>query len=469
MKTRASLKNRQGGAVAVVVGISIALLVGFLALVIDLGHVYLARTGLQNAADAAALAGAKELKGDLAGINNAVAQAIATAAQNTFLENLGQIPVTITDANVFFSNQPYPASWLTVSQAQASPASLFFIKVETGQRDLDTWLAPIWNILHTNAFGMAVAGQSTAKVTPLAICAIDVRQCPCLPGETNCGQGNLQCGYEAGKSFHITDINPIGPGTPIWIDAVATSPSTCESTSTHDSRPFVCQGEAHISTAPGDFVYTNTGWSTPLANALDSRFGDYAPSGRCDPATAPPDSNVQEYAYQLFSDVAPLISGKNPYKNQPTIPDWLTPMPNPGGTYPQTGGCTPTGTLDQYGANIYNCPWSPNGVYWAAASSVTAVSGVAANSNYPGSGAPYTQTSGSYFRSGGSGSLAGRRLINLMVVQCNAVGGVCRPARNRLVGQFLLQTRAAVANDVNLEFVRTVTQQEIAGQIRLFQ
>src|SRR4030065_171132 len=52
MKTGASLKNRQGGAVAVMVGISMVLLVGFLAMVIDLGHLYVAKTGLQNAAEA---------------------------------------------------------------------------------------------------------------------------------------------------------------------------------------------------------------------------------------------------------------------------------------------------------------------------------------------------------------------------------------------------------------------------------
>lgn len=61
MKTGASSKKRQGGAVAVMVGISIVVLVGFLGLVVDLGHLYVAKTELQNAADACALSAAREL------------------------------------------------------------------------------------------------------------------------------------------------------------------------------------------------------------------------------------------------------------------------------------------------------------------------------------------------------------------------------------------------------------------------
>ena len=51
--------RRERGVVAILVGMTLFVLAGMLALVIDLGHLYLAKAGLQNAADAAALAGAK--------------------------------------------------------------------------------------------------------------------------------------------------------------------------------------------------------------------------------------------------------------------------------------------------------------------------------------------------------------------------------------------------------------------------
>ena len=51
--------SEQGGAVAVIVGVCLVLFVGFTALAVDIGHLYVARNELQNAADAGALAGAR--------------------------------------------------------------------------------------------------------------------------------------------------------------------------------------------------------------------------------------------------------------------------------------------------------------------------------------------------------------------------------------------------------------------------
>lgn len=57
------MRRRERGAVAVVIAIVLALLLGFLALSLETGHVLSAKGELQNAADAAALAGAKRLDG----------------------------------------------------------------------------------------------------------------------------------------------------------------------------------------------------------------------------------------------------------------------------------------------------------------------------------------------------------------------------------------------------------------------
>ena len=77
--------RRQRGVVMIVFGLSIAILIGFLALVVDLGRTYVVRTELQNAADAAALAGARELNQTFAGVTSAVNFAIAMAAQNKYI------------------------------------------------------------------------------------------------------------------------------------------------------------------------------------------------------------------------------------------------------------------------------------------------------------------------------------------------------------------------------------------------
>ncbi|WP_305041470.1 pilus assembly protein TadG-related protein, partial [Geoalkalibacter sp.] len=49
------------GAVAVLVAVLLMFLIGMVALVVDVGYLYATRSELQNAADAAALAGARQL------------------------------------------------------------------------------------------------------------------------------------------------------------------------------------------------------------------------------------------------------------------------------------------------------------------------------------------------------------------------------------------------------------------------
>ena len=56
-----TILNNQRGVSAVIIGICLFMLVGFVALAIDVGHLYVVRNELQNAADAGALAGARHL------------------------------------------------------------------------------------------------------------------------------------------------------------------------------------------------------------------------------------------------------------------------------------------------------------------------------------------------------------------------------------------------------------------------
>lgn len=72
------MRSGERGAVAVVIAIVIAVLLGFLALSLETGHVLSARGELQNGADAAALAGAKRLNGTNKNFELAGARADAT-------------------------------------------------------------------------------------------------------------------------------------------------------------------------------------------------------------------------------------------------------------------------------------------------------------------------------------------------------------------------------------------------------
>ncbi len=85
MKTYFQLHSRlkeERGAVAIIIAISIVMLISFAALAVDLGHLYVVRNELQDAADAGALAGARFLHNEDGTVNegaNQIAYDAATA------------------------------------------------------------------------------------------------------------------------------------------------------------------------------------------------------------------------------------------------------------------------------------------------------------------------------------------------------------------------------------------------------
>ncbi|MDE1941849.1 MAG: hypothetical protein KGI47_01730 [Betaproteobacteria bacterium] len=90
--------NSQSGSITLVFASVLAVLLGFLALAIDLSRLYLARSTLQGAADAAALAGARELDGTVAGSVNAVfvAQQVLQRYRLTLENNTAPDPALAT-------------------------------------------------------------------------------------------------------------------------------------------------------------------------------------------------------------------------------------------------------------------------------------------------------------------------------------------------------------------------------------
>ncbi len=189
---RESMKNagmpgRQRGAIAIIVGLSIFVLIGFLALVLDLGRTYIAKTELQNAADAAALAGAKELDGSTAGIDRALVLACRTARQNQYdfaTEQVATVAATSDcDGNPLAAGLAYAVSdypngpWTPVTSFSPNgvpnPGTKAYLRVDTGLRDLNTWFARIWDITRTRTFGMAVAGRyPPSALAPLFVPAV---------------------------------------------------------------------------------------------------------------------------------------------------------------------------------------------------------------------------------------------------------------------------------------------------------
>ena len=499
MKTGASLKNRQGGAVAVMVGISIVLLVGFLAMVIDLGHLYVAKTGLQNAADAAALAGVKQLDGTAARIcsagsasscdpDSAVYKAIYAAGRNAFFGNSADSVVNIDPSNISFSSSQ-SGPWATVSEAWSSPAGKLFIKVDTASGNLTTWFAPIWNILNMSTFGTAVAGPIMQNVAPLAVCALN-------------GDSTTEYGFRRGVNYNIIEVNELYvgvggfPAVPLFLNPVDIPPAACDPSngSNNFMNTFVCQGVSALGqVGKGSLVYVNTGATAAQNRSLNSRFNDFTGS-QCNMQTAPPDTNVKEYSCTKTG------GGPNPLKCANSAPgtglpqDWMQPtvtppsdplnkIPTQPSMSPISGVVPDPNTFANYGV-LWSHAWESEATPqfgladWPALYGGSAVpsSGV---DGYPASGVPYTQTSGSnYFQAptgpGAAYATPNRRVVNMVLVDCPEnqhvdCGGMPGNAVPTLgIASFFMTGQAGLPDRLDVEFGGLVPAAALERQYRLF-
>lgn len=82
MSSHAGIGYRQDGAIVVTLALILFLLVGFMGIALDLGHLFVIRTELQTAMDACALAGAQELNGASDALTRATNAGIAAGNAN---------------------------------------------------------------------------------------------------------------------------------------------------------------------------------------------------------------------------------------------------------------------------------------------------------------------------------------------------------------------------------------------------
>jgi Flp pilus assembly protein TadG len=440
---RAKLKSRQQGAVAIIVALSLVVLVGMLGLVLDLGHIYVTKTELQNAADASALSGAKELNGRMTGINNAINRAIETAGRNQY--NLNSQALVITSANIRVGACPAASCMVPITSitSDALAANKTFLEVNTGSQSMNTWFVHVLPNIGNNmaTLAVAVAGKYETDITPIAICRMPD------PGTTN------EFGYERGVTYKISDSNPVGAGTMYWIDPESNTPGVCSVTSANDTRPYVCTGKTGYTPVVGETVNTNTGISTSQLESLDSRFDSYGSQGKCDPTTAPPDTNIKEYRKEDSAAGSPSRwMATDPVEQSITAVD-LNDNTAPYDDCKKNQPCK-TMPYSARTAADYGVLWSryrPIGK--TVADWNTLYSGNTATS-YP-EPSPYEQTSGAFFQapSVSHPGVSGRRALNLVIVDCSAAGGVCRPATVVGVGKFFMQRKSNTSgNEIFVEF-----------------
>jgi Flp pilus assembly protein TadG len=463
MKTNIGLLKRKRGVVAIMFGLVLVVLFGFLGLALDLGSTYNLKTELQNAADAAALAGAKDLNGTTTGINNAVASAKALAASNKYGYSTSLV---LADADIGFASDPDAATWLNVGAAQGAPAGLLFIKVTTPTKSRNNWFIPVAGGPATSTVATyAVAGRFSIAITPIGVCALSTTKYGQL-AHTGIPSELMEYGFRRGIAYDVININPLGAApnkyllNPLDVPSGANDNScTPSNNNTPTARPFICAGNASIITTLPGYVYANAGMQTTLNAEFNARF---TTGGSC---TVPADANIKEY-----------VAGA-------ATPGWMNPAPgndNQGVKLvdhmpfapPTTATISDWGVLWSYNKALQYGSGSPPFTAYGIADwpglYPTSPTAVAYPTTPVGAATPYNQTSGPYFQAGPGAR--DRRVLNLALIDCPTFqnNGKCSTLKVLGIGRFFMQVQADVAHNLYGEFAGLVDDAELTSDIKLY-
>lgn len=287
---------RQRGAVAIMLGITLAVLIGFAGLALDLGRFFIIKSELQNAMDACALAASSQLR---PGQNNpnALTRAIAYGrvfttggvSENPLEGNIAAIQNRVALQNQVVNVQPENITFSVdldgpyLPLASADPNTAAFVQCSLPLTDIPVFFMRVLNPLLTT---QTVSALAVATLAPSgSSCAIPVAVCK-EPGTT----AATNFGRVVGEWLRP----PAGPGSPYgtgnfgWLDFTPPGGGASELA---DLLTGPGQCDASIGTTvdePGAISSLETAWN--------SRFGVYRPgAGNPQVGTAPPD--VTGYGY----------------------------------------------------------------------------------------------------------------------------------------------------------------------------
>lgn len=258
--------KRQRGAVAVVVGIAIFVLVGMIGLALDLGQMFVNKTELQNAADACALAAARELDGNADALDRADAAGVLVGTQN--LVGFQKTAVTLTADAITYSEQLSPNSTYVNN---ASPAKAKFAMCKVERTDIGMWFMGLRGFDDQTVSAYAVATLLPAQTS----CALPIGFCPNTTPPEICSDGKAPDKYGlcvgdwrdgrfaandgATGNFNWIDFTGKGGGAKELAEVLLTGMCDIEET-----------GEVELHNAkPGEAEAASHAWNT--------RFGVYKP------------------------------------------------------------------------------------------------------------------------------------------------------------------------------------------------
>jgi hypothetical protein len=266
---RRSSRRRQRGAVAIIVGFSMVILIFALALVLDVGHLYIAKTELQNAADACALSAVRELGNPGPTVLERATEAgkVAGRANNVDFQSK---TVVMSDGDVTFSETLNGEYGRTITRNTRYARCGIH---ESNPKSIALWFSGLFGVTE-----VGLGAEAVARLVPGRGCAIPLAICTENPSLENRG---LTVGrwYEGRLSAGSTTT-----GNYDWVRLEGQGARSL-------SEILAGEGQCDLSLDPVD---AQPGVDTGIALAWNTRFGLYAGPYR-DMAASPPDRTG--YAY----------------------------------------------------------------------------------------------------------------------------------------------------------------------------
>ncbi|MHB1401864.1 MAG: pilus assembly protein TadG-related protein [Thiobacillus sp.] len=302
------LPKRQRGAVAVVVGLTIFVLVGMIGLALDSGQLFVNKTELQNAADACALAAARELDSTADALTRADAAGVLVGTQN--LVGFQDAAVALDVDDITYSEQLSPNSTYVNN---ADPAKAKFAMCQVERKDIGMWFMGVFG---HNDLGKkpVVRAYAVATLAPSqTTCAIPIGMCR-MPGGTAPTFG-LEVGqwYSGKYSSGTPGVN----GSFNWIDFDLNAGGANE---LMDS--LVGPGQCEL--APVGKCLKEQGQKGGVTDAWNTRFGIYKGAYKiADISTIPPDFSGLAYTKENLGGAIdttwPNVAPENAYSGAPSF------------------------------------------------------------------------------------------------------------------------------------------------------
>jgi Flp pilus assembly protein TadG len=289
MKNRAVTRKRERGSILATSAIGMLSILLAVGLGVDISRFYLAKTELQNAADAAALAAVSALNTSPLGVTKATDRAVA--AMNNY--DFNKTGVTFPRSNVLFAvnlDGPY----MSEGAAQAQAANIRFVQVTTPNSNVGvSFAAPVLGntkaLTATATAGFSVPLNMFCNFLPVSV----------IDYGTPISPGNLY-------TFRADTGGSVTPGN-YQILAVAGSGGK-------DVRVGLAAGVDKCA-APGEVyqVDTKPGLTAgAVRQGLNTRFDDYQTS-QVNPDDMPPDTNIKEQiTYDQYKNGSPFQAPRNP-------------------------------------------------------------------------------------------------------------------------------------------------------------